>query len=96
MKLRLFVLACTIQNPDPSICYPPSSSSGTDALPVTARSFTSLESVQVFNVLGKFLGTVDYVPGATLQEIVSAKFQRSGMYLLKLGNSFAVVPVQIR
>ena len=90
-------MACTILNPgDPSICYPPSSSSGTDALPAMARSFGVLESAQVFDVLGKFLGTVDFVPGATLQEIVAAKFHRSGMYLLKLENSSTVVPVQIR
>jgi hypothetical protein len=89
-------LACTIHSLDPSACYPQSRSSGTDALPATAESFGEFGSVQVFDVLGKFLGTVDVVPGATLHDIVAAKFLRSGMYLLKLGNSFTVVPVQIR
>ena len=73
-----------------------SSSSGSDALPATAKVFVMSGSAQVFDMQGKFLGTVELKSGASLQEIVAAKFQRSGMFLLKQGAAVKVVPVENR
>ena len=73
-----------------------SSSSGSDALPATAKVFVMSGSAQVFDMQGKFLGTVELKSGASLQEIVAAKFQRSGMFLLKQGAAVKVVSVEKR
>ena len=73
-----------------------SSSSGFDALPATAKVFVMSGSAQVFDMQGKFLGTVELKSGASLKEIVAAKFQRSGMFLVKQGAAVRVVPVENR
>ena len=73
-----------------------SSSSGSDALPATAKVFVMSGTAQVFDMQGKFLGTVELKAGASLKEIVVSKFGKSGMYLLKQGAAVKVVSVEKR
>ena len=73
-----------------------SSSSGFDALPATAKVFVMSGSAQVFDMQGKFLGTVELKSGASLKEIVVNKFGKSGMYLLKQGAAVKVVSAEKR
>ena len=73
-----------------------SSSSGSDALPATAKVFVMSGSAQVFDMQGKFLGTVELQSGASLKEIVVNKFGKSGMYLLKQGAAVKVVSAEKR
>jgi len=73
-----------------------SSSSATNALPAMAKSFVMAGKAQVFDMQGKFLGTVELASGASLKEIVAAKFQRSGRYLLRQDGAVKVVSVEKR
>ena len=73
-----------------------SSSSGSDALPATAKVFVMSGTAQVFDMQGKFLGTVELKAGASLKEIVVNKFGKSGMYLLKQGAAVKVVSAEKR
>ena len=73
-----------------------SSSSAPNALPAMAKSFVMAGKAQVFDMQGKFLGTVDLASGASLKEIVSAKFQRSGRYLLRQDAAVKIVSVEKR
>ena len=73
-----------------------SSSSATDALPAMAKSFVMSGKAQVFDMQGKFLGTVELASGASLEDIVAAKFQRSGRFLLRQDAAVKVVSVDRR
>ena len=73
-----------------------SSSSAPNALPAMAKSFVMAGKAQVFDMQGKFLGTVELASGASLKEIVAAKFQRSGRYLLRQDGAVKVVSVEKR
>ena len=73
-----------------------SSSSAADALPAMVKSFVMEGNAQVFDMQGKFLGTVELASGASLKEIVSAKFHRSGSYLLRQGAAVKVISVEKR
>ena len=73
-----------------------SSSSAPNALPAMAKSFVMAGKAQVFDMQGKYLGTVDLASGASLKEIVSAKFQRSGRYLLRQDAAVKIVSVEKR
>ena len=61
-----------------------------------AKSFVMAGKAQVFDMQGKFLGTVDLASGTSLKEIVSAKFQRSGRYLLRQDAAVKIVSVEKR
>jgi len=61
-----------------------------------AKSFVMSGKAQVFDMQGKFLGTVELASGASLKEIVAAKFQRSGRYLLRQDGAVKVVSVEKR
>jgi len=73
-----------------------SSSSAPNALPAMAKSFVMAGKAQVFDMQGKFLGTVELQSGASLKEIVVNKFGKSGMYLLKQGAAVKVVSAEKR
>ena len=73
-----------------------SSSSAPEALPAMAKSFVMEGKAQVFDMQGKFLGTVDLASGASLEDIVAAKFQRSGRFLLRQDAAVKVVSVDRR
>jgi len=73
-----------------------SSSSVPEALPAMAKSFVMAGKAQVFDMQGKFLGTVDLASGASLKDIVAAKFQRSGRYLLRQDAAVKIISVEKR
>ena len=73
-----------------------SSSSAPEALPAMAKSFVMAGKAQVFDMQGKFLGTVDLASGASLKDIVAAKFQRSGRYLLRQDAAVKIISVEKR
>ena len=73
-----------------------SSSSAPNALPAMAKSFVMAGKAQVFDMQGKYLGTVDLASGASLKEIVADKFQRSGRYLLRQDAAVKVISVEKR
>ena len=72
------------------------SSSSALALPAEMKVFRMSGSAQVFDMQGKFLGTVELQSGASLKEIVVNKFGKSGMYLLKQGAAIKVVSAEKR
>lgn len=49
--------------------------------------------LQVFDMQGRNLGRVSVAAGASLEEILFAKFRRSGVYLVKQGNQLTKVRV---
>ena len=73
-----------------------SSSSAPNAIPAMAKPFVMAGNAQVFDMQGKFLGTVELTSGASLKEIVAAKFQRSGKYLLRQDAAVKVISVEKR
>ncbi|WP_295682043.1 glycoside hydrolase family 11 protein [uncultured Fibrobacter sp.] len=73
-----------------------SSSSSGLALPAEMKVFRMSGTAQVFDMQGKFLGTVELKSGASLKEIVVNKFGKSGMYLLKQGAAVKVVSAEKR
>ena len=72
------------------------SSSSALALPAEMKVFRMSGSAQVFDMQGKFLGTVELKAGASLKEVVMNKFGKSGMYLLKQGAAIKVVSAEKR
>lgn len=73
-----------------------SSSSAPNAIPAMAKPFVMAGNAQVFDMQGKYLGTVELASGASLKEIVAAKFQRSGKYLLRQDAAVKVISVEKR
>ena len=63
------------------------------AIPVAKRSFKS-DDAQIFDMQGRYLGTVALAPGASLDEIVFDKLKQSGKFLLKQGGAVNVVTVK--
>ena len=72
------------------------SSSSALALPAEMKVFRMSGTAQVFDMQGKYLGTVELKAGASLKEIVVNKFGKSGMYLLKQGAAVKVISVEKR
>jgi hypothetical protein len=50
-------------------------------------------SVDVFDMQGKFMGKVELSAGSTLNEAIAAKFQKSGIYMVKGAQGFKKVRV---
>ena len=72
------------------------SSSSALALPAEMKVFRMSGTAQVFDMQGKYLGTVELKDGASLKEVVMNKFGKSGMYLLKQGAAVKVVSAEKR
>jgi hypothetical protein len=51
---------------------------------------------QVFDMQGKFLGKVELVEGSSLKEALAAKFNASGVYMVKQGSVIKTVSVEVR
>ena len=49
---------------------------------------------QVFDMQGKLLGKVEVAPGATITSSLKARFQNSGIYLVRQGNKMFRVAVK--
>ena len=88
--------ASSSEAPAPSSSDIAASSSSALALPAEMKVFRMSGTAQVFDMQGKFLGTVELKAGASLKEIVVNKFGKSGMYLLKQGAAVKVVSVEKR
>lgn len=71
-------------------------SSSTIALPVERADFRMAGSAQVFDMLGKYLGTVELNAGVSVKEVLLTKFDKSGTFLLKRGASTKVISVEKR
>jgi hypothetical protein len=71
-------------------------SSSTIALPVERADFRMAGSAQVFDMLGKYLGTVELNAGVSVKELLLTKFGKSGTFLLKRGASSKVISVEKR
>jgi len=68
-----------------------SSSAGTVAanpmyLGADLKIATTTKTYHVFGMQGKFLGKVTVMAGASVSEVLMARFNRAGVYLLKNGN----------
>ena len=51
------------------------------AQPVSLNMITG--TVQVFDMQGKFMGKVELSAGTSLNEAIAAKFQKSGIFMVK-------------
>lgn len=67
-------------------------SSGTMALGVQFELSVG-KTFQVFNMQGKFLGTVEKFGNNSLSEVIFAKFKQSGVYMVKQGATVKTVSV---
>ena len=56
---------------------------GTTAIAQTVRMNNIARTVQVFDMQGKFLGKVEIAAGTSVNEAIAAKFQKSGIYMVK-------------
>ena len=67
-----------------------------DAIAQVVRMNNVASTVQVFDITGKFMGKVELLPGKTLSESIAAKFQKSGVYMVKSANGIKKVRVTQR
>lgn len=72
----------------------PSNIGETTALQRPEKTLLESGTSQVFDMQGRYLGTVELKPGVPLHEIVSAKFKQSGKFMLKQGGSAKMVTVK--
>jgi hypothetical protein len=66
---------------------------GTTAIAQTVRMNNIARTVQVFDMQGKSLGKVEIAAGTSVNEAIAAKFQKSGIYLVKDIQGFKKVRV---
>ena len=67
--------------------------SGTTAIAQTVRMNNIARTVQVFDMQGKSLGKVEISAGTSVNEAIAAKFQKSGIYMVKDIQGFKKVRV---
>lgn len=83
-----------VTDPTPnSSASQPNSSESTDALISNVQFFNYGKTFQVFDMQGKFMGRVDVVNGASLQDALMAKFQKAGVYMVRQGNRIQKISV---
>lgn len=66
---------------------------GTTAIAQTVRMNDVARTVQVFDMQGKSLGKVEISAGTSVNEAIAAKFQKSGIYMVKDIQGFKKVRV---
>ena len=66
---------------------------GTTAIAQTVRMNDVARTVQVFDMQGKSLGKVEISAGTSVNEAIAAKFQKSGIYMVKDIQGFKKVHV---
>ena len=71
-------------------------SSSTDAIAGQVKLNRMGGTFQVFDMQGKFLGKVELVEGSSLKEVLAAKFNASGVYMVKQGSVIKTVSVEVR
>ena len=80
----------------PGVVIPPDTDSIPHAIAQMIRMNNIASTVQVFDITGKFMGKVELLPGKTLSESIAAKFQKSGVYMVKSANGIKKVRVTQR
>jgi len=71
-----------------------SSSSGPVVLPVEVQMVSAGGTYQVFDMQGRSLGKLEVAPGSSVTSLLKARFQNSGIYLLKQGRTMHRVSVR--
>jgi len=71
-------------------------SSSTEAIAGQVKLSRMGGTFQVFDMQGKFLGKVELVEGSSLKEALAAKFNASGVYMVKQGSVIKTVSVEVR
>ena len=66
----------------------------TTALHAPKFAATSNQNLQVFDMQGKFLGTVSIAQGASLNKAIKNKFHSAGVYMVKQGNAMKSISVK--
>jgi hypothetical protein len=72
----------------------PASSSSTVVLPVEVQMLSAGGTYQVFDMQGRSLGKLEVAPGSSVTSLLKARFQNSGIYLLKQGRTMHRVSVR--
>ena len=90
------MLRITIANDNTNVDYVKFSKEGTTAIAQTVSMNKAAGTAQVFDISGKFMGKVEMLPGATLSETIAAKFQKSGVYMVKTAAGIQKVRVTQR
>ena len=71
----------------------PGGDTGTTAIAQLVRMNNISASVQVFDMQGKFMGNVELSAGTSLNDAIAAKFQKSGIYMVKTAKGIKKVRV---
>lgn len=74
----------------------PGSSSGDDNTTFIGANFqlsATGKTFQVFDMQGKSLGSVDVAAGTSIKDALKAKFQKSGVYMVRQGNRIQKISV---
>ena len=98
------VLRITIANANTNVDYvkfskvggssnPGPGDTGTTAIAQLVRMNNIAASVQVFDMQGKFMGDVELSAGTSLNDAIAAKFQKSGIYMVKTAKGIKKVRV---
>ena len=95
------VLRITIADDNTNVDYVkfdlPGYEGGNDEPPQALLSSIRLnaagKTLQVFDMQGRNLGKVDVANGASVAEVLLAKFQKAGVYMVKQGSKFQTVRV---
>lgn len=71
-----------------------SSSSGSDAIRAIAAFQGDAGTYQVFDMLGKHMGAVELVEGASMNKLVKAKCGKAGTYIVKRAGKASAIAVK--
>ena len=89
------VLRITIANDNTNVDYVKFSKEGGEPLAIAAdlRLNAAGKTLQVFDMQGRALGKVEVVAGASISDALFAKFQQTGVYMVKQGGKLTQVRV---
>ena len=89
------VLRITIANDNTNVDYVKFSKEGGDPQSIAAdlRLNAAGKTYQVFDMQGRALGKVEVVAGASISDALFAKFQQTGVYMVKQGGKLTQVRV---
>lgn len=73
---------------------PASSGTGFDALHTVVAFNGVAGTYQVFNMLGKYLGKIEFDQGSSMNELVKMKFGKAGVYMLKRAGQVSAISVK--
>jgi len=89
------VLRITIASANTNVDYVKFSKDGGEPLAIAAdlRLNAAGKTYQVFDMQGRNLGKVDVANGASIADALFAKFQQTGIYMVKQGSKLNLVRV---